>query len=123
MAEPILKLTRGVPKNDREWMDVFRNLTKFFRVSGDELIIGGDIVLPPQSIGTDELEDEGVTDSKLRQSAGNSVIGRSLSSAGAPTDIQSSADSEFLRQAGGVLGFGVITDTDIPGTIARDTDI
>lgn len=123
MAEPILKLTRGVPRTDREWMDVFKNLTRFFRVRGDELVIGGDIVLPDQSVGTSEIQDLAVTDPKLRASQGCSVIGRSLSSSGSPADIQASSDGMFLRRAGGVLGFDAIVDADIPGTIARDTEV
>lgn len=123
MAEPILKLTRGIPRTDREWMDVFKNLTKFFRVSGDNLVIGGGITLPPASVGTDELEPQSVTDEILRHSQGNSVIGRSIGSAGTPTDIQAGADGHFLRRAGGVTGFGLIEDTDIPSTIARDTEV
>lgn len=123
MAEPILKLTRGVPKTDREWMEVFRNLTKFFRVSGDELVIGGDIALPPQSVGTDEIEDAGVTDVKLRESQATSVIGRSPSSAGSPADIQATVDGQFLRRAAGTLAFGAIVDSDIPSNIARDTEV
>lgn len=123
MAEPILKLTRGVPKTDREWMDVFRNLTKFFRVSGDELHIGGDIVLPDQSVGTAEIEDLAITDVKLRISQGCSVIGRALETGGSPTDIQASLDGEYLRRSGNVLSFGAIADDDIPGTIARDVEV
>jgi len=123
MAEPILKLTRGVPKTDREWMDVFKNLTKFFRVSGEELVIGGGITLPPASVGTTELEPGAVTDPILRQSQATSVIGRSQGTAGTPTDIQAGADSHFLRRAGGVLNFGPIDDADIPANIARDSEI
>jgi hypothetical protein len=123
MAEPILKLTRGVPRTDREWMDVFKNLTKFFRVSGDELIIGGDIQLPAGSVSTDELADDAVTDPKLRESQACSVIGRSANSAGQPTDIQATVDGQYLRRSGGTLAFGAISDSDIPSTIARDTEV
>jgi hypothetical protein len=122
MAEPIIKLTRGVPKTDREWMDVFSKITKFLRVSGDELQIQGGIALPPQSVGTDEIEDESVTDIKLRESQGCSVIGRSLSSAGTPTDIQFSDDTFLVRRAG-ILQAGGIIDADVPPSIARDADV
>jgi hypothetical protein len=123
MAEPILKLTRGVPKSDREWMDVFRNLTKFFKVSGDQLQIGGEIQLPELSVGTDELQDDAVTDPKLRNSQACSVIGRSVNSAGSPSDVQASVNGHYLRRTGDVLSFGAIADGDIPSTIARDTEV
>lgn len=123
MAKSIIDLTRGIPTTTKGWLDVFAKLNKFLRVSGDELQIGGDIALPAQSVGTAEMEDLSVTDEKFRESQGTSVIGRSVSSPGAPSDIQASGDSQFLRRAGGVLGFGAIVDGDIPSSIARDTEV
>jgi hypothetical protein len=123
MAEPILKLTRGVPKTDREWMDVFRNLTKFFKVSGDQLQIGGELQLPELSVGTDELQPAAVTDPKLRNSQGCSVIGRSLNTTGSPSDVQASTNGHYLRRSGDVLSFGAIAEPDIPASIARDSEV
>jgi len=123
MAKPILEMTRGVPTTDRGWMEIFRNLTRFLRVSGDSLVIGGDIELPAASVSTDELDDEAVTDAKLRQSQGTSVIGRSSNTAGAPSDIQATLDGQFFRRSGGTLGFFSLADSDIPSTITRDSEL
>jgi hypothetical protein len=123
MAKSILELTRGIPKTDREWMDVFKFLNKFFSVSGNELQIGGDIQLPEQSVGTQEIEDLAVTDEKLRASQACSVIGRPQNSAGSPTDIQASLNRHYLRRSGDVVGFGAIEDADLPTTIARDSEV
>ncbi len=123
MAEPILKMTRGVPKTDREWMHFFRFITKFFRVSGNELQIGGDIALPPESVGTTELEPDSVTNDKLRDSSGLSVIGRALSSGGSPADIVATVSDTFMVRRGGALTWDVLEDGDIPADIARDVDV
>jgi hypothetical protein len=123
MSEPIVKLTRGIPKTDREWMDVFSKLTKHLKVVGDQLVIQPDIQLPDESVSTIEIEPKAVTNSRLRDSQGCSVIGRSVNTTGQPSDIQSSVDGEFLRRSGAVLGFGAIADGDIPATIARDTEV
>jgi hypothetical protein len=50
-----------------------------------------------------------VTDSKLRDSAGLSVIGRQVSSAGDPADIVAGGNDEVLRTNGGTLSFGTIS--------------
>ncbi len=49
-----------------------------------------------------------VTDSKLRQSAGLSVIGRSANSTGNVADITSATDGDVLRRSGTSIGFGNI---------------
>ncbi len=67
-------------------------------------------------IGTGSIADDAITNGKLRDSAGVSVIGRSASSTGDPADITASADDQVLRRAGGVLGFGQIET----GSIADD---
>lgn len=123
MAEPILKLTRGVPKTDREWMDVFRNLTKFFRVSGDELVIDGAISLPDASVTTAKIAGDAVTNDKLRDSAALSVIGRAANSGGNPADIVSSADGTFFVRRGGALTWDALQEGDIPSGIARDSEV
>lgn len=123
MAEPILKLTRGIPRTDREWMDVFSKLTKHIKVVGDQLVIEPDIQLPDESVSTSEIAPKAVTDSRLRDSQSCSVIGRSLNSAGSPTDIQAATNGHYLRRSGDVLSFGAIADSDIPASIARDTEV
>ena len=45
MAEPIVKLTRGIPKTDREWNDVLRNLGRYFKIQGETLIIDGTVTV------------------------------------------------------------------------------
>lgn len=123
MAKPIVELIRSVPTNAREWNEVFRNLTKFLSVSGNELVIGGDIQLPPLSVGTAELEDDAVTNGKLRDSSAASVIGRSAATGGNPSDIIAIVDDVFLVRRSGTLSFGGILDADLPSSIARDSEV
>ena len=49
-----------------------------------------------------------VTDSKLRQSAGLSVIGRSANTTGNVADISATTDGDVLRRSGTSIGFGNI---------------
>lgn len=85
-----------VPQNVVEWARFFRDVTN---------------------------QDGTVTDSQLRDSVGLSVIGRSVSTTGSPADITASANDQFLRRRSDVVGFGSILDSDIPSTIARDTEV
>jgi hypothetical protein len=103
MAKSIIDLTRGIPTTTKGWLDVFARINKFLKVSGDQLQIDGDIQLPP--------------------SAGNSVLGRSAATPGAPADIVAGGDGTFLRRTGATLGFTTISESDIPETIARDMDV
>jgi hypothetical protein len=133
MAKPIIELIRKVPANVQEWNQIFRNLTKFLKVSGDELIIGGDIQLPPESVGTAELGPlavtgpklgpDSVTNDKLRDSAATSVMGRASGTGGNPADITAVVDDTFLVRRSGALGFGGILDADLPASIARDSEV
>ncbi len=50
-----------------------------------------------------------VLDTMLRDSAAVSVIGRSAGSAGDPADIAAAANTDVLRRASDVLGFGTIS--------------
>jgi hypothetical protein len=54
------------------------------------------------------IADDAVTDAKLRESAGLSVIGRSANSTGNPADITAASDGEVLRRSGTSIGFGDI---------------
>lgn len=60
------------------------------------------------SIGTTELAANAVTDLKIRDSAGLSVIGRSANSTGDPADVIAANDYEVLRRSGTALGFGTV---------------
>jgi hypothetical protein len=54
-----------------------------------------------------------VSNTKLRDSSGVSVIGRSANSSGDPEDIAAGADGDVLRRAAGVLGFGAIPESSV----------
>lgn len=70
------------------------------------------------TINTANISNDQVTDTKLRNSVGNSVIGRSVTSTGDPGDITATASGQFLRRDGSsVLGFGAITKEDLPAGI------
>lgn len=81
-------------------------------------ITGGDVTAPADSnvhtIGTNV-----VTDAKLRQSAGLSVIGRSASTTGNVADITAAADFNVLRRSGTSIGFGAI-DISQAGAVTGD---
>lgn len=64
------------------------------------------------SVNTGQLTNDGVTDAKLRNSAGLSVIGRSANSTGDPADIVGT-DGQVLRVAGTTLGFGTVATAGI----------
>lgn len=66
-------------------------------------------------VGTADLANDAVTDTKLRNSAALSVIGRSANTVGDPADIVG-ADGQVLRVSGTTLGFGTI----VAGGIASD---
>lgn len=69
------------------------------------------------SIVTGNIENNAVTDAKLRDSGALSVIGRSANSSGDPADISASAASDaVLRESGSVLGFGTVAT----GGLAND---
>lgn len=59
------------------------------------------------------LNDDGVTNAKLRNSSALSVIGRSTNSVGDPADIVAGVDGHVLRQDSGNLAFGFITTINI----------
>jgi hypothetical protein len=54
------------------------------------------------------LVDNAVTDAKLRDSAGLSVIGRGANSTGDPADIVAGTNHQVLRRDGSSLGFGAV---------------
>ncbi len=57
------------------------------------------------------IGDNQIGDTKLRDSAALSVIGRSANSTGDPADIAAANDGEVLRRSGTTLGFGQVGTT------------
>lgn len=67
----------------------------------------GDIVV--SSAGSVwSVDDNAITNPKLRDSAALSVIGRSANSTGDPADIAAGTDGHVLRRSGTSLGFGTV---------------
>lgn len=60
------------------------------------------------TVATAGITDNAVTDEKLRDSAGLSVIGRSANSSGDPADMAAGTDGHIMRRAGASIGFGTI---------------
>jgi hypothetical protein len=72
------------------------------------------------------IQNNVVTDAKLRTSGACSVVGRSANTTGNVADIASSADDQVLRRASGALGFGAIatggiSDNAVANTKLRDS--
>lgn len=59
------------------------------------------------------IDNDVVSDAKLRNSAALSVIGRSANSTGDPADIAAANDAEVLRRSGTTLGFGTVATAGI----------
>lgn len=89
----------------------------------EQLLTSLQVTPDDNSTGTDSLENDAVTNSKLRNSGGLSVIGRSTNTTGDPADITASSADTFLVRRNTALGFGPLVDADIPGTLARDTEV
>jgi hypothetical protein len=86
----------------------------------DKLFRGVSVSPSNDSVGSDQLKSNSVVNSKLRDSGGNTVIGRSPSSPGDPSDI-AVGTNEFLVNRGGILGSDGLIETDIPVEIARSS--
>ena len=87
----------------------------------------GDIVV--SSSGTVWTVDaNAIGNTKIRDSAALSVIGRSANSAGDPADIAAGTDGHVLRRSGTTLGFGTLAagafaDDTIPPTAINDIEL
>ncbi len=62
-----------------------------------------------------DLKDNSVSNAKLRDSSGLSIMGRSANSSGDPADIVATNDGDVLRRSGTTLGFGSIPVTSVTG--------
>ncbi len=89
----------------------------------DRYFRGVEVTPDNQSVTTEKIVDDAVTNEKLRNSAAYSVMGRAGNSAGNPADISASADRQVLVRRASGLAFEAIQDADLPSTIARDTEV
>jgi len=60
------------------------------------------------NVTTGKIDNNAVDNTKLRDSAGLSVIGRTGSTTGDPADIAAGSDGQVLRRAGTSVGFGTV---------------
>jgi len=103
--------------------------TTTIEISADALrraALTGDVTASAGSAST-TIAANAVSNTKLRDSAALSVIGRSANSTGDPADIAATAASgAVLRESGSVIGFGTIATagiTDAAVTFAKIQDI
>lgn len=98
---------------DPEWVTVSPVVTL-----GTDL--SGSVTLTNLASGTlnSTIVANAVTDTKLRDSAALSVIGRSANSIGDPGDIVAGADGDVLRRSGTTVGFGLIPQASVTGLVA-----
>lgn len=85
---------------------------------GSAIASSDDILSSP--VGTADIANGAVTNAKLRNSAGVSVIGRSANSSGAPADIAAGANDRILRRVSNVLDFGQLTAGMFPSAVVPD---
>ena len=83
--------------------------------SGTGVTDGNKTDITVSGIGTVwSINNNVVTDAKLRQSSGVSLIGRSANSTGNVADIVASTNGHVLRRSSNVLGFGTIDSLSVP---------
>jgi hypothetical protein len=83
-----------------------------------QLLLGNASNVPTWTSITGDVTISGTGVTTLRSGVATSVIGRSANTTGAVADIAASADKQFLRRAGGVLGFGSLI---FSGTLGAGT--
>jgi hypothetical protein len=109
MSTIVTRAGKGSPLSNAECDANFTNLNT------DKLEINAALGTPASvtltnatGLPTAGLVDNAVTDAKLRDSAGLSVIGRGANSTGDPADISAGANHQVLRRDGSSLGFGAV---------------
>ena len=84
-----------------------------FLLENQTITLSGDVTGSGKTSISTTISDNAVTDSKLRNSVGTSVIGRASSTTGDPADIQATTDGHVLLRSGGNLLFGLISSDSI----------
>jgi hypothetical protein len=118
---------KAVPKDPAEWDRFFRETPvtpSTDSVDGSSIKDGAvsEPKLADDAVSTRTLADNAVNDVRLRDSNGCSVIGRSANTTGDPADIIV-LDGQFLGRRSNVLGSYALVESDIPNSIARDTEV
>jgi hypothetical protein len=86
------------------------NLSDVVSVSSARDNLGlGDLAVK-DTVAEADIDNNAVTDAKLRQSAGLSVVGRSANSTGNVADITAGTDGHVLRRSGTAVGFGTVAN-------------
>lgn len=84
-----------------------------FLLENQTITLSGDVTGSGKTSILSTISNNAVTDSKLRDSVGTSVIGRASSTTGDPSDIQAVTDGHVLQRSGGTLLFGLISSDSI----------
>jgi hypothetical protein len=109
MSTIVTRAGKGAPLTNTELDSNFTNLNT------DKLEINSALGTPASvtltnatGLPTAGLVDNAVTNEKLRDSAGLSVIGRGANSTGDPADIVAGTNKQVLRREGSDLAFGAV---------------
>lgn len=105
---PLAKGSQHYPTTQREWDQWSREVP---------------VTPDPNSVGTIELKDGQVTYGKIQPVAPVSLLGNLHATSEAPDAITASLDNTFLVRRSGLLGFDILADSDIPSTLARDSEV
>lgn len=93
-----------------------------------ELLVDGGLEFTGSGIQRSELTGDivavaGANTTEFRDFSAVSVLGRSANSTGAPAEIAAASNGHYLRRIADAVGFGAIADSDLPSTIARDSEV
>jgi hypothetical protein len=84
-----------------------------FLLENQTITLSGDVTGSGKTSISSTISNNAVSNEKLRDSVGTSVIGRSANSTGDPADIQASTDGHVLLRSAGNLLFGLISSDSI----------
>ena len=84
-----------------------------FLLENQTITLSGDVTGSGKTSISTTISNNAVSNEKLRDSVGTSVIGRAANSTGDPADIQASTDGHVLLRSAGNLLFGLISSDSI----------
>lgn len=107
----------------RSSIETFLNVTGINDDNIQDLGITASTKLVNGSISEGKLAANSVSDSKLRQSAGVSIIGRSINSTGNVADITASSNDTLLIRTSDSLSFGQLTTGMFPDFVVTESKL